>query len=1187
MHQTAASSSKEAAGLLARLEFLEFTPQDAQLLAELHEELEGHKQQFADTFYAHLCKFEALRKLIPPKGLDHLSKMQSRYFSSLTEGRYDADYVRERQRVGLVHQRIGLAPDWYLGAYRKYLAELHPVLLGACKGDAARFATVLNAILKIIFFDIGIALDAYFGADKKAVEEAREVAEQVNHVFQATSLNTGEEFLTGLCSELAATLGLSFAMVARFADHDGRRAETLALVHQGQVLANFGYAMADTPCDNVREKGLCIYPAGIQALFPRDLLLAEMGLESYAGIPLHDRNGKPLGVLAVFCTAPLPDPERAGRLLQVFSLRAETELERLQAARRLADSEARLRSAFDQAAVGIVQTRPDGEICLVNACACALLGIPPPPEPHGALLQRAMAPYHGMLAELAQDPKRVLRAQRRVELPGDGTQWLALTASAIVDAAGQMTHMQLVFEDISQRKQLEQTLHLYGRALASSSSGILITDALAPDQPIVFVNDAFCRMTGYERAEVMGRNCRFLQSADRQQPELTILREALSQQREAHVVLRNYRRDGGMFWNDALISPVPDEQGRVTHFIGIQTDVSEKRMYEEQLAYQATHDPLTGLPNRTLLDDRLDQALRRAQRHGGAVAVLFLDVDSFKFVNDSFGHSTGDLLLQTLAARLHARLRDGDTVARYGGDEFVVLLNDLTEPTNVNTICEGILRAMALPLELQGQEFQPSLSIGVALYPHDAKDRDSLYKFADMALYRAKELSRGGYRFFSQDMNTLTLERVKLESALRVALRQGDLDLHYQPIVDLRDGRVVGVEALARWTHAELGAVAPDRFIRVAEDCGLIAALGLWVMRRACRDLRGWLNAGLGEIYVAVNVSARQFREPDLVSSFEACLQEFDILPSQLTLEITESVLLHDMAANERTLHLLKQLGFSLAMDDFGTGYSSLSYLKRLPFDTVKIDRSFIRDVACDQSDKALARSIVSMAHSLGIRVVAEGVETEAQCRLLSQTCCDLIQGYLFSPALPPGELAALMRDGLRLPEHLQRAQRPVRTLLLVDDEPSVTAALKRLLHRDGYRILTAASALQGLELLAQHEVGVIVSDQRMPGMVGTDFLRAARQHYPNTIRIILSGYTELESVTRAVNEGAVYKFLTKPWDNDELREHIAEAFRLRELADENGRLDAEIRSANMELAAANRRLQAALSAQTSKPAAV
>ncbi len=727
---------------------------------------------------------------------------------------------------------------------------------------------------------------------------------------------------------------------------------------------------------------------------------------------------------------------------------------------------------------------------------------------------------------------------------------------------------------------LDDVSAVAGRALACAGSSILIADATKAGYPIVYSNPAFCRLTGYVQEEVLGRHYDFLQNDDADQPALSAIHEALARREEVRAVLRNYRKDGSLFWNYLQISPIADESGEVTHFIGVQTDITEQKRHEQQLAFLAGHDLLTGLPNQQLIKTHLEQAIRDASASQGIVALLVLTIDHFKLVNSTIGYEGADALLKEAAERLRACIGDRDSLSRHS-DEFTIVLRAVTASCDVAAVAERLSAAMAAPFRTDTTSIGVTCSIGIALYPQDSGDAAALLRSANMALHRARELGRNNMQFFSREISERSLERVKLETALRAAVEADSLTVFYQPLVDLQTGRISGLEALLRWTDPELGAVPPTRFIAIAEECGIIEQLGEQVLRRACQDMRAWENAGIAGIRVAVNLSPRQFRDPQLAEKIGSALAAAGVEPRMLCLEITENVLMLDTPTSQATLAHLRSLGIDLVLDDFGTGYSSLNYLKKFAFDKVKIDCSFVSNITTtDSNEGAIATAVVSMAHSLGIRVVAEGVETEVQCDFLRRNMCDEIQGFLFSPALSADDTAALLREERRLPGHLLRLNRPQRTLLIVDDEVNIVSSLKRLLRRDNYHIFTANSGMEGLEVLARNEVDVIVSDQRMPGMTGVEFLGKAKEIYPDTVRIVLSGYTELQSVTDAVNQGAIYKFLMKPWDDTQLREHIDEAFRRKEMADENRRLTLEVRTANFELAAANRKLEEVLQQQ-------
>jgi diguanylate cyclase (GGDEF)-like protein len=441
----------------------------------------------------------------------------------------------------------------------------------------------------------------------------------------------------------------------------------------------------------------------------------------------------------------------------------------------------------------------------------------------------------------------------------------------------------------------------------------------------------------------------------------------------------------------------------------------ERKRYQVQLEHQANYDALTGLPNRNLLHDRLRQAVY-AQRNPRHIAVVFMDLDHFKFVNDSLGHSTGDKLLKAMGERLRAVLREGDTVGRVGGDEFVLILNDQSNEEVIFRAMQRIAAKVSEPITIEGKELYVTCSAGISLYPQNGPDVDTLLKHADAAMYRAKEHGRNNFQFYTSEMNERVNERLSLESALRHALERREFLLHYQQKVDLRSGAIIGAEALVRWKHPEWALVRPVRFISLAEETGLIVPLGEWVLGEACRQTRAWLDQGLQPGVVSVNLSARQFRQEGLVRTVSRVLEETRLDPSQLEMELTESMVMHNVEAAIATLQGLKSLGVALSMDDFGTGYSSLSYLKQLPVDTLKIDRSFVRDIGAgeDPDEGVIAQAIISLGHSLRLKVIAEGVETDAQVRFLKRHGCDEVQGFLYGEPVAPDEYAQLLEKAKR-----------------------------------------------------------------------------------------------------------------------------------------------------------------------------
>lgn len=880
-HGLADPASLAGDDIAARRNFLEIGSRDLVNLRVMHQVLESSRATFAEEFYRHMLDTPALRTLLPePESLARLRLIQSEYFSSLTAGEYGAEYVAHRKRVGQVHQRIGLEPHWYIGAYRKYLSELLPLLWWRLDGDPERFLEYCDSLLKVVLFDIGLALDSYFEADREALSRVKEYAEQV----------------------------------------------------------------------------VCKMPSGLVVL------------------------------------------DRHGRVLN-----------------------------FNQAARAMLRCPDD------------------------------LAPAGLELGELF--PQAEMRdALRAVMEEGSGGVCLTLDMEAAPAA----------------------------RCLEVSLSPVSIID-----------------------------------------------------------------------------------QGMVLVLI---QDITSSRRAEAKLRHMATHDELTGLPNRALLMDRVEQALANAERSAEQVAVLVVDVDRFKAFNDSLGLAGGDRLLVDLADRLRARVRKSDTVARLGGDQFVLVLSDIRRQEDVSTLAHEIQSGLAAARGVGGEAWRVTVSIGVSLHPRDGGDAETLLRNADAAMYRAKSEGGDTCRFFAPDMAIPSMTRLQLENELRRAVEHKEFVLHYQPQLEMESGRVVAVEALLRWRHPTRGLVSPLEFIPLSEETGLIVPIGEWVLAEVAAQVLRWREAGLGAIRIAVNLSPRQFRQPDFMAMLDRAIPPACRPLDWLELELTEGVLMDDPEASARLLRQLRDRGVRLAVDDFGTGYSSLSYLKRFPLDVLKIDRSFVQDIESNRDSAVIAGAVTALSHSLGLEVVAEGVENESQYNCLRTLHCDMVQGFLLGRPMPPEALGELLsRRNEVAGESVADAGR---VLLLVDDEPSILSALERVFRRDGYRILKAGSGAEALALMEGGEVGVVVSDQRMPGMTGVEFLSQVRARWPDTVRIILSGYTELNSVTESVNKGAVFKFLTKPWEDQSLRECVRDAFQIHGMARENRRLNRELRRANESLRKWNRQLE-------------
>ena len=604
--------------------------------------------------------------------------------------------------------------------------------------------------------------------------------------------------------------------------------------------------------------------------------------------------------------------------------------------------------------------------------------------------------------------------EEQAAAPGDERRVFLTSLFPVFNSKGNLDAIGSASIDITDRRRDEEELRQLSKAVESAGNGILIADARKPDYPVIYVNPAVEQVTGYSQDELIGRNPRFLHSDDIDQPGLDELRTALACGKGCRTILRNYRKDGSLFWNDFTLSPVNDSNGETSHWIGVQSDITERKKAEEHIEALAYFDALTEIPNRTLFHDRLQQALTHAQRSRQYVGLLYLDVDNFKTVNDTMGHEAGDRLLQAVAERVEGCVRQWDTVARMGGDEFTIIVDNLPPSSTVKTltgIAEKVMTAISEPIMIDANEIFVTASIGIAHYPQDGDSVDELVKSADTAMYHSKSLGRNTYQFFKSDLDVAVKQRQRIEAQLRNALRQNEMSLSYQPQIDVASGRPSGVEVLLRWTNPVLGNVEPKLFVPAAESTGDIARLGEWVLRQACQQFQQWRSDGMTLSRLSVNLSPRQFRQIEFVSRVHRILRDVQLDPGCLELEVTEGSIIHDPENAIAVLQDLKKLGVRVAMDDFGTGYSSLRYLRELPIDVVKIDKSFIQELPSHLDDVEIVTAIIAMARGLKMEVIAEGVETDEQFALLRELGCDKVQGFKCCMPLPEKEFLRWMAE--------------------------------------------------------------------------------------------------------------------------------------------------------------------------------
>lgn len=678
----------------------------------------------------------------------------------------------------------------------------------------------------------------------------------------------------------------------------------------------------------------------------------------------------------------------------------------------LADSEERLRLCMQAAKQGFYDLNPQTQVIIVNAEYANMLGYDPATfdsshEAWQARLHpddrfRAIDSYQRYIAGELDE----YRVEYRLRCADNSWKWILSIGSIVErDAQGRPARMLGTYTDITDSKMAAERLHLLAKVFENSGEAIFLC---APDTHIVSSNQAYTNITGYRAEEVLGQIPPILDIHHLDPSQYQRIWQALRENGYWQGEVRDTRKNGESYPAWLGISAIYDAQDAISHYIGIFSDITERKAAEAQIEYLARHDPLTNLPNRTLLRDRFDQAMAHAVRNATLVGVLFLDLDRFKHINDTMGHDVGDRLLQGIAARLVQCVREVDTVCRQGGDEFIIILTDIPEIETITQIALKILDQLSQPFLLENVTVRTSFSIGISLYPSDGPNFHGLLNKADTAMYAAKNQGRNTFRFFSDDMNLASIERMNIENGLRLALQRNEFRLHYQPQYFIRENKLIGAEALLRWQPENGEMIPPSKFIPIAEENGLIVPIGDWVLREACRQNKVWHDAGL-KLLVTVNISALQFKRGNLLELVKAALAESQLEPHYLELELTESVLMIDTDAVIDTITQLRALGVSLAIDDFGTGYSSLSYLKRFTVNKLKIDQSFIRDMNSGKvEDTAIVQAIVQLGETLGLLTLAEGVETREQAETLNQLGCQKAQGFYWYQALPADEFTRL-----------------------------------------------------------------------------------------------------------------------------------------------------------------------------------
>ncbi|MDP1667107.1 MAG: EAL domain-containing protein [Methylobacter sp.] len=804
----------------------------------------------------------------------------------------------------------------------------------------------------------------------------------------------------------------------------GEQLNFLAVCMDGEIYSNAGSCLlAITPCATVEQsKDIQVYDR-VKELFPEAAFLQDHNAVAYCGFPSLDNHGKVVAVTCLLDDKPHDFTSEDQAVLRIIGQRIGMEIERkhnLEEKERVSEilrlNEDRLHQATRVSGTGIFEQ---------NYCNDSIYCSPELRTHFGWKADELVTAQTFSASIHPEDKKRVIEAIRHVQTPsGNGLldidyrifrqgaeiRWLTTRSQTFFKTDGEACRAVRTVgavRDITKKKLAEQEQRIFATAF-QTQEGIIVTDA---NQIIVRVNQAFTNITGYSTEEAIGNRPSMLKSGRHDSLFYHEIHKILDSEGYWQGEILDRHKDGHTYPKWLTITAVKDGDDKTTHYVGNFSDITERKRAEEHIHYLANFDPLTGLPNRAQLNDHLNYALSLAKRSNGHLALMFLDLDHFKDINDSLGHSIGDVLLIELSKRLRMALREEDTVTRLGGDEFILLLPGV-DAIGAAHVAQKLLNTIAESYRIEHYDLALTASVGIALYPEDGENLEALSKSADTAMYRAKQEGRQCYRFFTQEMQASSARNLQLVNALRHALERDQLQVYYQPQVSMREDRIIGAEALLRWQHPELGGVSPAEFIPVAEGSGLILPIGEWVLRCAVRQAKVWMDEGFGPLVMAVNLSAVQFRHPDLPELVTRILDEEGLPPEYLELELTEGVAMHNPQGAIAVMNNLHERGIRMSIDDFGTGYSSLSYLKKFKVYKLKIDQSFVRDISTDPEDKAIVSAIINLAKSLGLKIIAEGVETAGQQAFLHEQGCDEMQGYLFSKPVSAEQLDALLKQG-------------------------------------------------------------------------------------------------------------------------------------------------------------------------------
>ena len=876
---------------------------------------------------------------------------------------------------------------------------------------------ILWILLYLVFFKLVKRLE-------HEIEEKNDFISAENSLLQAftelSSKATGVELYPLVVQFLANKLDADYVLFSTPMS-DPLFCETKIIVAHGQVIENIQYQKSDTPCERIDHASFCAIPKQAGAHYPNNEMLKKMEVQAFFGVPMHNAQGDFCGSIIVMYKQAIDNDHLIRLLMRHASIRLLSELERINYEQLLQDKLEVFNALIENIPDIICYKDGQGRWLQANSADLDLFqlnGIN-----YFGKTDAELAPYtpffkeafEGCMAsdEIAWENKSSSHAIEVIPQPGKASRIFDVVKAPLFEASGTRKGLVVIGHDITEFKRSEAELKLSASVFDTVRYGIMITD---PTGTIIRTNPAFTKITGYSEQEAIGKNPNILKSGMQPADFYSQMWRTLKQDHYWEGEVINCRKNGEQFPEWLTITAVKDNNDEVQNYIGLISDLTDQKYSEDKIHYLKNFDPLTSLPKRSLFMDRLQQSIFQIQRSNGHVAVLFINLDRFKNINENLGLDVGDQVLKQIAHRIQSLLRDEDSIAWLGADEFALFISDSQALPTLNNIAISIalkiLHALVDKLVIDEHEFFMSASIGIALYPHDAKNVDALLKCAEQAMRYAKKEGRNRYMFFTDEMNKSSQENFKLELALRQALENNEISLHYQPKVNLKTGEIVSCEALMRWHSPQFGHVSPVKFIPIAEQSGLIGELGNWALKEACQDFMHWRKQGFQMDNIAVNLSSIQFTDVNLAQNIEHLLRDNDMEPWALELEITESILMDNAHKTSAILQGLTNLGVRFAIDDFGTGYSSLAYLKRFPINLIKIDRSFVIGVHLNKQDAEICSAIIAMAHGLGMETVAEGVEETSQLEFLRIRGCDLIQGYLFSKPLPKDEFQKFLARG-------------------------------------------------------------------------------------------------------------------------------------------------------------------------------